>query len=83
MLKGTRLRTDLLQEIRGQHEHLGVWSVALNCSQVSDTLLVVFWGGHDLQNVEGGPGHVVTHHLEIDELEQGGGLDVCVGLLDS
>lgn len=25
----------------------------------------------------------MAHHLEIDELEQGGGLDVCLGSLDS
>ena len=44
---------------------------------------MVLWRGHDLEDVEGGPGHVMTHHLEIDELEQGGGLDVCLGSLDS
>lgn len=25
----------------------------------------------------------MAHHLEVDELEQGGGLDVCLGSLDS
>lgn len=83
LLEETGLGADLLQEIRGQHKNLGVWAVTLNCTEVSNALLVVLWRGHDLKDVEGGPGHVVTHHFEVDELEQGGGLDVCPVSSDS
>lgn len=31
LLEEAGLGADLLQEIRGQHENLGVWAIALDC----------------------------------------------------
>jgi hypothetical protein len=67
----------LLQQVCGHHEHVGIRTEALNGGEVSDPFLVVFLRRHDLEDVEGCPGHVVADHLEIDELQEGGRLDVC------
>ena len=37
---------------------------------------------HDFENVERGPGHVMTKHLEVDELQQSRSLLVHVGAPD-
>lgn len=75
--------TDLFDQVCGEHQDFGVWPEALNGSQVPNALLLVFGRRHDLEDVEGGPGHVVTHHLEVTQLEQGGGLEVymCASVL--
>ena len=62
-------QTDFLEQVRGQHQDLGVRPEGLHCAQVSYAFLVVFRGGHDLEDMERGPGHIVAHHLEVDELE--------------
>lgn len=69
--------TDLFDQISGQHQNLSVRPEALHRGQIPNALLVVFGRGHDLQDVEGSPGHVMTHHLEVAQLEQGGGLEIC------
>jgi len=40
-------RPYLLQQIRSQHQDLGIWSEALNCPKISDSFLQVFGGRHD------------------------------------
>jgi hypothetical protein len=71
MVDVTTAETHLLQQVSSQHEDLGVRAEALHGPQVSNALLVVLGGGHDLKDVEGGPRHVVSEHLQVDELEEG------------
>jgi hypothetical protein len=42
--------------------------------------LKVFGGGHNFEDVKGGPGHVVTEHFEVDKLQESSGLQVCMFL---
>lgn len=69
--------THLLQQIRCQHENLRVRPEALHSSKISHALLVIFGRRHDLENVEGRPRHVVADHLQVYQLEERRGLDIC------
>jgi hypothetical protein len=44
--------TDLLQQISSQHQNLSVGPKALDSSQISHSLLMVFGRRHDLEYVE-------------------------------
>lgn len=57
---------------------MSIRAEALDCAEISNALLVVLRRRHHLQDVERCPRHVVPHHLEVDELEQGPGLDICI-----
>ena len=70
--------THLLQEVCRHHEHIGIGTEALDGGEVSNSFLVVFLRRHDLEDMERSPGHVVPNHLKVDELEQGGRLEVCI-----
>jgi len=69
----------LLKQVLGQHQDLGVWTEGLDSSEIADAFLQVLLAGHDFEDVERGPRHVVAEHFEVDELEQSGGLVVHVG----
>ena len=69
--------THLLEQIRCQHEDFCVWPKRLNSAKVSNALLVVFWGGHDLEDVERRPRHVVAKHFEVYELKKRCRLQIC------
>lgn len=75
--RGAAGKTHLLEQIGGEHEDLCVGAEALDGAEVADALLVVLWRRHDLEHVERGPRHVVAQHFQVDELEEGRGLDVC------
>lgn len=67
----------LLQEVCSQHENLGIRAEALHGGEIAHPLLVRLLGRHDLENMERCPGHVMTDHFEVHELQEGRGLDVC------
>lgn len=56
---------NLFQKIGSQHEDFGINTETLHGSKVSNTLLVEFRRRHDLEDMEGGPGHIVSEHLEV------------------
>lgn len=61
-----RLVYYLLEQVCCQHQHLGVWPVALHGTKIADPFLMILGRGHDFEDVEGGPGHVVSKHLKVD-----------------
>lgn len=61
---------DLLQQISSQHQNLSIGPKALDSSQISHPLLMVFGRRHDLEYMERRPRHVMPDHLQIDELQQ-------------
>ena len=69
--------TCLLEEVRRQHQDFCVRPEALSGAEISNALLVVLWRGHDLEDVERGPGHVVADHLEVDQFEERRRLEIC------
>lgn len=66
----------LFEKICCEHENLGVGAEALYCSKVPHALLVILGRGHDLEDMERRPRHVMPDHLQIHELQQGNGLDI-------
>jgi hypothetical protein len=66
----------LLQKICSQHQDLCILPEALNRSKISYSFLEVFGGGHDFEDVKGGPGHIVTKHFKIYKLQESSGLEV-------
>lgn len=55
----------LFDKVRGKHEHVCVLLEGLGGSQVACTLVQELWTGHDLDDVERGPGHIVPEHLKL------------------
>lgn len=68
----------LFELVLSKHQDLGVPSEALDGSQIGGALVAVLWARHDLEDVEGGPGHVVAKHFEVSELHEGRRLEVHV-----
>lgn len=64
------LQTYLFQQIRRQHQHLGIWPETLNSTQVAYTFLQILGRRHDFKDVKRSPRHIMTKHLEIDELQE-------------
>jgi hypothetical protein len=62
----------LLEELRAQHDHVGGRSERLAAGEVADALQAEAVLGHDLDDVEGGPAHVVAEHVELREWRGGG-----------
>jgi hypothetical protein len=66
----------LFQEVGSKHQNFSVRTEALDRTQIPNPFLVVLWRGHDLEDMKGGPRHVVAEHFKIDELQQGRCLDI-------
>lgn len=74
------VRSHLLKQVLREHQDFRVRAEALYSSQVADLLEWELLRGHDLQNMEGSPRHVMTKHLQVCELEQRRGLEICHNL---
>ena len=59
-----------LQQVLRQHQDLCVRPEALHRRKVSNALVRVLLRGHDLEDVEGRPSHVVPKHLQVYQLQQ-------------
>lgn len=59
----------LFQQVCRQHQNFCVWAEALDSPKVANPLLNIFGVGHNLKHMDGGPGHVMSEHFEIDELQ--------------
>lgn len=70
------MKAYLLEEVCCEHQNLGIWAKALDCTEIANTLLVVLGGGHNLEDMEGGPGHVMAEHFQVYQLQQGSSLQV-------
>jgi hypothetical protein len=60
----------LLQQVLRQHQDLCVRPEALYRRKISDALVRVLLRGHDLEDVERRPSHVMPKHLQVDQLQQ-------------
>jgi hypothetical protein len=67
----------LFEKICSEHKNLGVWPKALDGPKIANSFLKVFGRGHNFEDVKRCPGHVMTEHLEIHQLQQSRSLEVC------
>lgn len=71
-----KIELNLFQQIGCQHQDLRVWPKTLDCAQISHSFLEVFGRGHDFEDVERSPAHIVTEHFQIHKFEERRGLEV-------